>query len=202
MNYKKIIKSRRLRFLILRLLLFIPDKMMISIQYYIKLGRAINWKNPQRYTEKIQKYKLVYRNEILGQCVDKYEVRKYILGKGLGGILNDLYGVYDRAEEIDFENLPQKFVIKTTDGGGGNTIIICTDKKALDIKSTIKRVNSWLNAKEVNAGREWAYTKIQKSRIVVEKFLENYNNPEAGIEDFKILCFHGKPEYVIVDTDR
>ncbi len=202
MNYKKIIKSRRFRFLILRLLLFIPDKMMISIQYYIKLGRAINWKNPQRYTEKIQKYKLVYRNEILGQCVDKYEVRKYILGKGLGGILNDLYGVYDRAEEIDFENLPQKFVIKTTDGGGGNTIIICTDKKALDIKSTIKRVNSWLNAKEVNAGREWAYTKIQKSRIVVEKFLENYNNPEAGIEDFKILCFHGKPEYVIVDTDR
>ena len=175
---------------------------MLSIQYYIKLGRRIKWSAPTRFTEKLQLYKTQYRNANMGKCVDKYAVREYISMKGLDCILNELYGVYDKAEDINFDTLPEKFVIKTTDGSGGNNIIICGNKQELDIHKTIKTVNSWLNIKDANVGREWAYTQIEKSRIIVEQFLENRTNPEAGIEDIKILCFNGVPHYIIVDVDR
>ena len=202
MNYKKIIKSRKTRFAILKALKFVPDSLMLRIQYKLQLNRWPNLKRPKRYTEKLQSYKMHYRNPILHQCVDKYEVRKYVCNKGLDNILNKLYGVYSKADDIDFSSLPERFVIKTTDGGGGNTIIICNDKSKLNVQSTIVEVNSWLNASRANAGREWAYVDIDKSQIIVEEYLENPISPEAGIEDFKILCFHGEPKYIIVDKDR
>ena len=118
MNYKKIFRSQKLRFLILRYLSFVSDKRMLSWQYKIKLGRNLNFKKPDRYTEKLQLYKMYYRNPLLGECVDKYNVRKYIESKGLSDILNTLYGVYDEVADIDFNKLPNKFVVKSTDGGG------------------------------------------------------------------------------------
>lgn len=202
MNYKKYIYSRKIRFTILRILSFVPDRIMLSWQYKIKLGRKLNLSAPKRYTEKIQLYKMYYRNPDLPICVDKYEVRKYIESKGLGHILNDLYGVYAKAEDIDFSKLPDKFVIKTTDGGGGNNIIICKNINQLDVNATIKEVNSWLNKKDIDPGREWAYTGMKKSQIIVEEYLENENNPDAGISDFKFLCFSGKPYAVVYDVDR
>ena len=113
-DYKKILKNQKVRFRILNLLSWIPDKTMVKLQYRIKLGRKLNLKNPERFTEKLQWYKLYYRDPIMHQCVDKYEVRKYVESKGLKNILNELYGVYDGPEEINFEKLPKKFVIKTT----------------------------------------------------------------------------------------
>ena len=116
MDYKKIIKSQKLRFFILRLLKFIPDSLMLRLQYRIKLGRKLNLQAPERFTEKIQWYKLNYRNPLMGRCVDKYAVREYVKSRGLENTLTVLYGVYDNAEDIDFTLLPQKFVIKSTDG--------------------------------------------------------------------------------------
>ena len=118
MNYKKIFKSQKLRFIILKFLLFVPDSIMLKWQYRIKFERALNLKNPKRFTEILQLYKMNYRNSDLAICVDKYEVRNFIKGKNLEYILNDIYGVYSNANEIDFEKLPSEFVIKTTDGGG------------------------------------------------------------------------------------
>lgn len=93
MNYKKIIRSQQLRFFILRLLKWVTDKFMLPVQYKIKMGRWPNFKNPQRFTEKLQLYKMNYRNPVMHQCVDKYEVRKYVESKGLGHILNEyIYG--------------------------------------------------------------------------------------------------------------
>lgn len=202
MNYKKIFKSRQLRHKILKFLSFIPDEPMLKIQYGIKLKRLPNLRNPRRFTEKIQLYKLHYRNDELPVCVDKYRVRKYIQDKGLSDILPQLYGVYNKAEEIDFRALPPKFVIKTTDGGGGNNILICRNKSQLDLTSSIRMVNSWLNVKSINAGREWAYTGMPESLIIVEEFLENEHNPEGGLEDFKIFCFNGEPYCIVHDGDR
>lgn len=202
MNYKQYIKNQRLRFWILKILCFIPDAYMLKLQYWIKLSRKLNLRDPQRYTEKLQWYKTCYRNMLMVQCVDKYEVRKFVESKELRSILNELYGVYDKAEYIDFESLPQQFVIKTTDGGGGENVLICLDKTELDIPATIHKVNSWLNRKDINAGREWAYTGISKSRIVVEKYLINKDNPEAGIQDYKFFCFQGKVYYIVYDADR
>lgn len=202
MNYKSIIKSQKLRFAILSCLKFVPDKVMLGMQYYIKLNRKINWNNPIRFTEWIQCYKANYRNPLMPQCVDKYEVREYVKNKGLTEILIPNYGVFDSADDIDFESLPQRFVIKTTDGGGGQNLIICKDKSKLDIASTVTQLKSWKDKKNVDAGREWAYTGIKKSRITIEEYLENPTNPEAGISDYKIFCFGGKPHYIIYDCDR
>ena len=154
-GYKKIISSQKMRFAILRMLKFVPDKAMIKLQYRIKLKRKLNLKDPKRYTEKIQWYKLYYRNPVMMECVDKYGVRKYIEKKGLGNILNQLYQVVDRPEEINFDQLPDKFVIKTTNGSGTN--ILVKDKKTLNIAETKKKLNDFLNMAEASAGREWAY---------------------------------------------
>lgn len=202
MNYKKIFRNQNLRFRILSSLKFIPDKVMLKLQYYIKLGRIINWRKPSRFTEWLQWYKVNYRNPIMFQCVDKYEVRKYLADKGLNNILIRNYGVYNNPDQIDFKSLPKKFVIKTTDGGGGENVIICRDKNNIDIEDTKRKLMSWKDRKDINAGREWAYTGIKKSRIVIEELLENTSNPDSGVEDYKILCFGGKPSYIIYDCDR
>ncbi len=201
-NYKKIIKSQSMRFFILKLLNFLPDSLMLKIQYKLKLGRKLNLKNPERFTEKIQYYKIYYRNNVLGKCVDKYRVREYLKSKGLERILNELLFVTDNVDDIDFGKLPNQFVLKTTDGGGGENVIICKDKNQLDISEVKHNLKKWKNKKNINAGREWAYTQIDKSRFIVEKYLENSKNPEAGIEDYKFLCYSGVPKYVIIDKDR
>lgn len=202
MNYKSIIRSQKLRFAILSCLKFVPDKIMLAIQYYIKLNRKINWKNPKRFTEWIQCYKAIYRNPLMHQCVDKYNVRSFVESKGLKDILIPNYGIFSSADDIDFNSLPQSFVIKTTDGSGGQNLIICKDKSKLDIATAKTNLKSWKNLKNINAGREWAYTGIKESRIIVEKYIENPINPEEGIPDYKILCFAGTPRYIFYDCDR
>ena len=198
-GYKKIISSQKMRFAILRMLKFVPDKAMIKLQYRIKLKRKLNLKDPKRYTEKIQWYKLYYRNPVMMECVDKYGVRKYIEKKGLGNILNQLYQVVDRPEEINFDQLPDKFVIKTTNGSGTN--ILVKEKKTLNIAETKKKLNDFLNMAEASAGREWAYGGSSK-KIIVEELLEDNSNKDKGISDYKFLCFNGKPVYVVYDKDR
>lgn len=201
MNYKSIIKSQNLRFFILKMLRWIPDKRMLSWQYRIKLGRRCDFSNPKRWTEKLQLYKMYYRNPDLHKCVDKYDVRNYVESKGCKNNLVKLYGVWDDASQIDFCHLPDHFVLKTTNGGGGEDVILVKDKSKLDIQTTVEFLNNKLK-KEVNAGREWAYTGITKPRIICEELLINKENPDAGIEDFKILCFYGETKYIIVDKDR
>lgn len=202
MDYKKIIKSRETRFKILKALSFVPDSLMLPLQYRIYNGNKLHLKNPKRFTEKLQLYKMYYRNPVLPICVDKYRVREFIEQLGMPELLNDLYGVYAKAEDIEFDKLPNEFIIKTTDGGGGNNIKICKDKSRLDIPAVINEVNSWLDVKAVNAGREWAYTGITKSQIIVERLMHDPNSHDGGLTDYKIFCFQGKPEAIIVDWDR
>lgn len=185
-EYKKIFKNKETRLKILKLLSFVPDKLMIKIQYKIKLGRKLNLKNPKRYTEKLQWYKLNYRNPLMTKCADKYEVREYIKSKGLENILNELYGVYDNPEEIDFNKLPNKFVLKTNHSSGTN--IFCYNKSELDINSTKKQLDSWIKQK-YQAGREWSYKNI-KPKIICEKLLERDENND--LPDYKFFCFNGK----------
>lgn len=187
---------------ILKYLSFVPDKPMLKMQYRLKLGRWPDFKNPKRYTEKIQVYKMYYRNPVVGTCSDKYEVRQYLEKKGYGWMFPALYGVYDKAEDIDFDKLPERFVIKTNDGGGGDNIIICKDKSRLDIPQTIKDLNSWLNKKDINGGREWGYSLIKKSVIIIEEYLEDKEHPDKSIDDFKFFCFDGEIFCIQHDTGR
>lgn len=203
MNYKKIIKSRDLRLKILKILSFIPDSIMLRLQYYIQLNRMLNLSKPQRYTEKIQLYKLNYKNNLMIQCVDKYDVRDYVKKCGLEKILNECYGVYDNAEEVDFDKLPDSFVCKDTLGGGGTSVVIINDKTKYDLDKLKNIMKGWTNLAIgiPEGGREWPYYSGKKHRIIIERLIES-EEKNKGLVDYKFICFNGKVEYILVLGNR
>ena len=200
MDYKKIFKTPEAREIVLNMVRFIPDKLMLRIQYWIKMGRVMHLRKPERFTEKLQWYKLNYKNPIMSKCVDKYTVREYIKEKNLEEILVKLYAKYNSIDEVEWDTLPNQFVIKTTNGGGGANVVVCKDKNQLDV-NTLKRNLRSKAIKPRTGGREWAYYGL-KPGIVVEELLINSERPEAGINDYKFFCYSGKAKYVVVDIDR
>lgn len=187
MNYKKIIKNKSLRLKIINMFNFIPDKPIIRLQYRIKTGRKLNLKNPKRYTEKLQWYKLYYRHPLLTQCSDKYAVRQYLNKKGYEGILNELYGVYNSVDEINFDSLPHKFAIKVNNSSGTNIFI--NDKSLMDESAVRKQLKNWMERAKGSYGREWCYHNI-KPKITIEKLIDRDSNND--LPDYKFFCFNGK----------
>ena len=202
-DYKKIIKNQETRLKILNFLSFIPDEYMIKLQYFLKTGRKLNLKNPQRYTEKLQWYKLYYKSLEMVECVDKYDVRKYIEKKGLSYILNPCYGIYDSVDDIKWDELPNKFVMKDTLGGGGGSVKIIKNKDKEDIEELKKLAKNWtkIDSKIKTGGREWPYYSGKKHRIIIENYIES-NLETGGLIDYKFFCFNGKVEYVYGIADR
>lgn len=195
--------NKKLKYAIFNTLRFVPDGIMLRAQYFVKLHRWLDLNKPQRFTEWIQWYKAYYRNAEMPQCTDKYLVRDFVKKQiGNDKYLNKLYQVCDNAKEIDFNSLPQKFVIKTTDGGNGDNIFICQDKHSINIKDVIQKINGWRHKRYENISREWAYTGATNSRIIVEEYLEDSNNKDGSIDDYKFLCFNGKFQYLWVDKNR
>ena len=202
LDYKKVFKKRTTRARILRALNFIPDKPMLQLQYRIKTGRKLDLMNPSRFTEKLQWYKLYYRNPVMHQCIDKYLVRRYVADKGLADILVPLIGHYSSIEEVDWSSLPNQFVIKTTHGGGGLSVMLCWAKDSFNIEEAKQKLRFSAGSTVNNGGgREWAYSGLEKG-IVVEQLLINRDNPDAGVNDYKFFCYDGEPKYIIVDVDR
>lgn len=203
MNYRNIVKSRDLRVKLLTFLSWIPDSIMLRLQYWLQTGRRLNLKNPKRFTEKLQLYKMKYRNPDMLRCTDKYEVRKYIEEKGFGEYLIPLIGVYNSVEEIDYSKLPNKFVAKTTDGGGGNQVLICKDKHTLSEEVFKERLSGWMSARKVkrHAGREWAYENDYPRRIIIEELI-GADDMKKDLCDYKFFCFDGKVCYIYGLSDR
>ena len=197
--YKKLIKSKKIRFAILSCFKFIPDELMLKLQYRIKCGKKLNLKSPKRYTEKLQWYKLHYRNPLMAKCADKYLVREYIQNKGLAHILNDLYAIYDTPEDIDISMLPDQFILKLSNGSSTNLVVM--DKNKITREAIAKRFKDFYRQANSSAGREWCYH-CEKSVIVAEKFLSDPSQPNGIINDYKILCFNGEPEYIICVSGR
>ena len=201
MNIKSVVKNQSVRHAVLKLFAWVPDRIMLPIQYYLILNRRLNMRSPIRFTEKIQCYKAFYRNPDMLKCVDKFLVREYVATKlGTEKHLNTLYQVCDKAEEIDFAKLPNQFVVKTTDGGSGDNVFICRDKQKINTTEVIDLINSWRNKKYYSVSREWAYLGAKQSRIIVEQFLTDDNENE--LLDYKLFCFNGKVEFFKIDFDR
>lgn len=201
-GYKKIIKNRETRQKILRMLNFLPDRLMLRLQYFVKFKRHLKLKNPTRFTEKLQWYKLYYKDPLMIKCVDKWDVRDYVKSKGFKNILNDCYGVYDSPDEVDFEKLPDKFVIKDTLGGGGNSLIICTDKEKADFYEFTEKMKKWIAAPlKKTPGREWPYSSGKNHRIIIEKYLEA-EDEKKGITDYKFYCLNGEIAFINVMFNR
>lgn len=201
MDYKSIIRSRKVRMWILSVLSWIPDTLMVRLQYKIHTGRTLDLKHPQRFTEKLQLYKLRYRNPLMLRCTDKYEVRKVVEEAGLSDILIPLIGVYDHVKDIDFGQLPKQFVAKTTDGGGGCQVLLCRDKAQLDEAEFRRTLEGWMRMpKQKPAGREWAYENGYPRRIVIEQLITD--GVHRDLPDYKFFCFEGEPCYCQVIRDR
>lgn len=204
MNYKNIIRKRSTRQKLLRSLSFIPDKPMIKLQYWIKTGRILNLKNPVRFTEKIQWYKINYKNPLMIQCVDKYDVRNYVIEKGLEDILVPCYGVFESSTDIPWNEIPNEFVMKDTLGGGGNSVVIVNNKRQEDLDELAVKADVWIK-KDIHkkgSGREWPYYSGKNHRILFEELLVDKNHVDAGINDYKIYCFNGEPYCINVDYSR
>lgn len=203
MNYKQIIRRRSLRKRLLEFMNWIPDRIMVPIQYRVKTGRWPNIKSPKRFTEKLQWLKLCYRDSLMVQCADKVKVRSYVKKQGLSDILVPLIGVYNSADEIDFTALPSTFVLKDSLGGGGNEVIVCRDKSKFNIDEAILTAKKWLasNKGTVHPGREWVYDYRSGSRLLAEQYLLP-DDPHDGIVEFKFFCSFGKPSYLYVLANR
>ena len=176
----------------------ISPEFSAKAHYYIKFKKKLNLRNPTNFNEKIQWLKFnEYKGDIYTLCADKYKVREYIISKGCGEILNELYGVYDNPQAIDYDALPEKFALKCNHGAGYN--IICDDKSALNIEKTNKQLNDWLKQDFSSHFVEPQYKKIER-KILCEKFIEN----EYGgfPDDYKFYCFNGKPYAVMVCIGR
>lgn len=162
-------------------------------------GREVNWKNPTSLIEKIYWLQLYTDTSLWTKCADKYRVRKYVKDKGSGETLNILYGKWNNAKEIDWNLLPEQFVLKTNNSCG--KVILVKNKKELNIPQTIKELNSWLDLKYGYRDAQFHYTKIEPCIIAEELFI-NKENPTHSLVDYKIWCFHGKPECVLVVYNR
>ena len=176
---------------------FASETLRTKFLYWDVMGRRLDLENPRDFNEKIQWLKLNWKDPLIPQCADKYGVREYVKDCGCEDILNELYGVYDKTDDINWESLPDKFVLKCTHGCGYN--IICTDKSNLNKKDSLAKLNKWMRSKYGLRYVEYHYLAI-KPRIICERYIES----ESGSlpKDYKILCSNGKPNYVLVCSER
>lgn len=171
------------------------------ILYKKAIGETINLKNPLTLNEKMQWLKLnVYcKNDAVAKCADKYKVREYIAEKGCEEILNDLIGVWENVEDIAWDILPEKFVLKCTHGSGYN--IICTDRKKFDKEKAMGLLKKWMNETYGQNYCELIYSNITP-RIIAEKYIETEDGKAPT--DYKFFCSYGDPKflYVMVGNDE
>lgn len=177
----------------------ISPKLNTILRFRQANGYFPNLKCPETLTEKLVWLKLFRysKDPLVIKCADKYRVREYINQKGCSDTLNELIGVYDNANQIPWETLPEKFVLKWNFGAGMN--IICSDKTKLDKKIVVKKLNKWGRTKYWLNHSEMQY-KYTPKKIVCEKFLEN--PLDDVIPDYKVYCFHGEPLAILVMHDR
>lgn len=179
-----------------KLLSFLPDKQYIDLYFRMNIGRKLDWNNLKTLNEKLQWMKFNYRFPLQTIVSDKILVRDYVKDKIGEEYLIPVYGIWNDFDEIDFNQLPNQFVLKCNHDSGG--LVICKDKNKLNLKLSKKKINKSLHSNFYYAGREYQYKNI-KPRIYCEKFIsENGEVPP----DYKIYCFNGKPDVIMDCLDR
>lgn len=180
-----------------------PDKLYLSLMYRCKMGYWMNWEDPKSFTEKLQWLKLYDRKPEYTTMVDKCLVKEYVAELIGEQYIIQTLGVWDKAEDIDWHRLPDKFVLKTTHGGGGSGVVICRDKSILNRNKAISKLNQSMNKCIYRSLREWPYKDVRK-RIIAEEYIEDPNdiNSTSSLLDYKFYCFNGEPQIVMVSVGR
>lgn len=169
------------------------DEKYIKLIFRDKMGYDIDLENPKTFNEKLQWLKLYNRNPLYTTLADKYEVRKYVAKIAGEEYLIPLYGVWDSFDEIDFDALPDTFVLKCNHDSGG--LSICKGKKNFDFNSAEKKIKKSLASNYFWSGREWPYKNI-KPRIIAEKYM--VDKPGDFLFDYKFYCMNGKAKFLYV----
>jgi len=173
------------------------DRLYLSWRYRLFMHKRLNLSNPQTFNEKLNWMKLNYHNPIYSKLVDKYEVKKIVSGIiGAEHVIPTL-GVWDRVDDIDFGNLPNRFVLKCTHDSGG--LVICKDKSTLNIEATKSKLGVAMKRNYFSISREWAYKHVPP-RIIAEQYMEDKTT--HALNDFKFFCFNGKVKVLFIATER
>ena len=185
--------AKRLRYM-LRIL---PDEAYIQLNYILKFHRKANLDNPTTYNEKLNWLKLHDHNPLYIKMVDKYKMKKYVSEKIGEGFTIPTLGLWKDVESINFEALPDQFVMKCTHDSEG--IVIVKDKSKLDFKKTRINLKKLLNQNFYYAGREWPYINV-KPRILAEQYMEDSKFHE--LRDYKFFCFNGEPKVMFIASGK
>ena len=174
----------------------LPDVWFLKAIFRLKLGYRLNIEHPKTFNEKLQWLKLNNRNKDYVNWVDKYEVKAYVSSVLGSEYIIPTLGIYNSFDEINFADLPDKFVIKTTHHSGG--VIVCQSKEKLDFSKAKQVIESKLRSNLYYHGLEWPY-KYVKPRVIVEQLLES---EDGDLNDYKFFCFGGKVHCFKIDFDR
>lgn len=176
------------------------DTTYLKVRFRLLMGKKLDLKNPRTFSEKLQWLKLYDRRPEYTKMVDKYAVKEYVTG-----IIGEEYviptlGVWDRPEDIEWDKLPNQFVLKTTHGGGSLGVVICKDKTTFNREDAIKRLKKNMKGSDWRIQMEWPYKNVPR-RIIAEKYIEPA--PDMNdLTDYKFFCFGGEPKYCQVIQDR
>lgn len=175
----------------------LDDEMYLKKIFRLTMGKELNLKNPQTFNEKMQWLKIYDRNPLYTMMVDKYLVRNYIAEKLGEEYLIPLLGVWDSPDDIDFDTLPNQFVLKCNHNSGLG-MCICKDKSKLDIKKVKKELEKGLKQDYYLTGREWPYKNVNR-KIIAEQYMTDNG---AELDDYKVHNFNGVPKVILVCRDR
>lgn len=193
MRLSTLIKPRRL--LTYLLIMYnnglIPTKMYLKMLFLLRMGYNIDLKNPKTFSEKLQWLKIYNRQSEYKKMVDKAVVKDYVASLIGEKYIIPTLGIWEKPEEIEWDKLPDQFVLKTTHGGGSEGVVICKDKSSFDRVKAIKKLKKAMKQDIWISLREWPYKDLQK-HIIAEKYLEDQS---GGLTDYKFYCFNGKVKY-------
>ena len=175
----------------------LKDEHYLQIIYKRRFHTWANLKEPKTFQEKLCYLKLYNRDKRYTQMVDKYAVREYIAEKIGAKYLIPMIGIYDNVDEINFEDLPNQFVMQCTHDSAST--IVCTDKTKLNIEKAKKMMKRKLRKNYYYKDREWVYKDVQP-RIIIKQYMKD--ETESELKDYKILCFNGDPKFIGVHFDR
>ena len=180
---------------------WMPDEPYLHLLYWACMGKRLNLEDPRTFNEKLQWLKLYDRKPEYTAMVDKYQVKKYVAEKIGEEYIIPTLGVWECFEDIDFDTLPDQFVLKCTHDSGG--LVIVKDKASLDKAAAKEKINRSLGRNYYLYGREWPYKNV-KPRIIAEQYMNNTGNrdDEPELTDYKFMCFHGTVDNVFTATGR
>ncbi|CRH84126.1 Uncharacterised protein [Chlamydia trachomatis] len=180
---------------------WIPDDIYLKKEFKVRMGKELNLNNPQTFNEKIQWLKLYDRHPEYTMMVDKYAAKQYVASKIGDEYIIPTLGVWTKFDDIDFDKLPNKFVLKCTHDSGG--LVICKDKSTLDIAAAKRRIEHCLKRKYYYIHREWPYKNVPP-RIIAEKYMTDNVNTSTNetLKDYKFYCFDGKVRFLMINSDR